>query len=162
MLDNTRYYILYFPIVYFLNQGVSYRSYFKGIHIYTKDNIPSYSTIYKFFNKLIKYNIINITFYKLVNRYINKKKCNKFIIDSTFILNKYGVDNIGYNNNLVPKHKTSKVSLITDIKGKPLDMFLSKGNINDAKIIIDQLYSFINNVKLKNINNIFIGDAAYD
>ena len=31
-----------------------------------------YYTIYKFYNKLIKYNIINITYTKLVN----KNKCN--------------------------------------------------------------------------------------
>ena len=68
---------------------------------------PYYTTIYKFYNKLIKYNIINITYTKLVNKYINKNKCNKFIMDSTFITNKLGIDYIGFNK-LIPKHQHQK------------------------------------------------------
>ena len=58
--------------------------------------------------------------------------------------------------------ETSKISLITDIKGIPININLSKGNINDAKIILHQLDNLQNNVNIKNNNNIFIGDAAYD
>ena len=57
---------------------------------------------------------------------------------------------------------TSKISLITDIKGIPININLSKGNVNDAKIILNQLDDLQNNVNIKNNNNIFIGDAAYD
>ena len=52
---------------------------------------PYYTTIYKFYNKLIKYNIINITYTKLVNKYINKNKCNnkncmQFLLLHLFLL----------------------------------------------------------------------------
>ena len=152
-------------IIYILKNGISYRAFINMISIINNTNndikFPYYTTIYKFYNKLIKYNIINITYTKLVNKYINKNKCNKFIMDSTFITNKLGIDYIGFNK-LIPKHKTSKISLITDIKGIPININLSKGNINDAKIILHQLDNLQNNVNIKNNNNIFIGDAAYD
>ena len=152
-------------IIYILKNGISYRAFINMISIINNTNndikFPYYTTIYKFYNKLIKYNIINITYTKLVNKYINKNKCNKFIMDSTFITNKLGIDYIGFNK-LIPKHSTSKISLITDIKGIPININLSKGNINDAKIILHQLDNLQNNVNIKNNNNIFIGDAAYD
>jgi hypothetical protein len=66
-------------------------------NLYNKDTnennnnkYPHHTTIYKFYKKLAKYNIISITYDNLVNKYINKHKCNKFIIDSTFINNKQG------------------------------------------------------------------------
>ena len=72
----------------------------------------------------------------------------------------FSIDYIGYNKQ-IPKHKTSKISLITDIYGIPLDIYLAKGNINDSKIIINQLDNLIININNNN-KNIFIGDAAYD
>jgi len=96
-------------IIYILKNGISYRAFINMISIINNTNndikFPYYTTIYKFYNKLIKYNIINITYTKLVNKYINKNKCNKFIMDSTFITNKLGIDYIGYNK-LIPKHET--------------------------------------------------------
>ena len=50
------------------------------------DNIvfPHYSTIYRFYMKFIKYNIISNTFNNLVRSYLNRTKSNSFLID-TFI-----------------------------------------------------------------------------
>ena len=108
------------------------------------------------------YNIINITYTNLVNKYINKHKCNKFIMDSTFINNKQGIDYINFNKQ-IPKHKVSKLSLITDIKGIPINIYLAEGNDHDAKIIIKQLDNFISTTNvIRKSNNIFIGDGAYD
>ena len=65
-----------------------------------------------------KTNIISLTYHETVNRYTNKyfnKSSKKFpntiITDTSLIVNKLGIDNIGYNPQL-PKHKTSKISLI--------------------------------------------------
>ena len=33
----------------------------------------------------------------LVNNYIKKYKCKKFLVDTSFIENKMGIDNISYN-----------------------------------------------------------------
>ena len=50
----------------------------------------------------------------------SNKSPNIIITDTSLIVNKLGIDNIGYNPQL-PKHKTSKISLICDSKGIPLD-----------------------------------------
>ena len=54
-------------------------------YINTDIKFKYYITIY---NKLVKYNIINITYMNLVNKYIIKNKCNKFLMNSRFIINK--------------------------------------------------------------------------
>jgi hypothetical protein len=126
------------------------------------NKLPSTTTIYNFNNKLKKYKIIYTTYNNLVNKYINKHKTNKFITDTTFINTKLGMDYINYNKQ-IPKHKVSKISLITDLNGIPLDINLSPGNTNDSKIFFNQLDNFININAIKKYNkNIFIGDAAYD
>jgi transposase len=152
-------------IVFILKFGLSYRTFIKiltFVHMEKNNNFPSHVTIFKFFNKLIKYKIIYTTYNNLVNKYINKHKTNKFITDTTFINNKMGIDYINYNQQ-IRKHRISKISLITDFKGIPLDINLSSGNTNDSKIFFNQLDNFINiNAIKKNNKNIFIGDAAYD
>jgi transposase len=153
-------------IVFILKFGVSYRSFIELLEYANMENnnnkLPSTTTIYNFYNKLKKYNIIHTTYNNLVNKYINKHKTNKFITDTTFINNKMGIDYINYNKQ-IPKHKVSKISLITDLNGIPLDINLSSGNTNDSKIFFNQLDNFINiNAIKKNNKNIFLGDAAYD
>ena len=78
------------------------------------------NTIYKFFIKLQKYDIIKLNYYNIVNKYskkfINKTKTNILLTDTTLILNKPGIDKIGYNSQM-PKHKVTKISLITDEMG---------------------------------------------
>ena len=123
------------------------------------NNFPSQVTIFKFFNKLIKYKIIYTTYNNLVNKYINKHKTNKFITDTIFINIKMGIDYINYNKQ-IRKHKVSKISLITDFKGILLNINLSSGNTNDSKIFFNQLDNFISISAIrKNNKNIFIGDA---
>ena len=98
-------------IILILKNGLSYRGLIRIIKCYTEQlniNIPNYTTIYKFFNKLIKYDIIKITLNRLVNKYIKKNKCNKFIMDTTIINNKLGIDNIGFNR-YFSKHAINKL-----------------------------------------------------
>ena len=78
--------------------------------------MPHWNTIYKFLNKLIKYNVIKNTFKDTVKHYMNNSKNNIFITDTTLIANKCGIDCTNYNPQLL-KHKSTKISLITDIKG---------------------------------------------
>ena len=51
------------------------------------------------------------------------KKSKYYVVDTTLISNKGGIDNIGYNIQL-PKHKTSKISIISN-KNKILDVQLA-------------------------------------
>lgn len=79
-------------------------------------------------------------------------------IDTTLICNKGGIDNVGYNIQL-PKHKTTKISIISN-ENKILDVQLFSGNLNDAGILDKQLNMF-NNFQ-PNSNNILLGDSGYD
>jgi hypothetical protein len=90
------------------------------------NKLPSTTTIYNFHNKLKKYKIIYTTYNNLVNKYINKHKTNKFITDYY----KMGMDYINYNKQ-IPKHKVSKISLITDLNGIP---FFEKSLIFQKKL----------------------------
>ena len=101
-------------IIYILKTGISYRTFNIMLLIINKNiTFPYYTTIYKFFNKLIKYNIIKITFDRLIKKYNIKHPNYKYFVDSTLIVNKLGIDKIGFNQQLL-KHKTSKISLITN------------------------------------------------
>jgi len=143
-----------------LNTGLSYRN----IINYTNNKIH-WNTIYKFAIKLKKYNIITLSYYETVNKYINKnmvKKANILLTDTTLISNKLGIDKIGYNPQN-PKHKVSKISLITDDNGIPLMADIYNGSSYDSKILDNQLDSFISKFPmLLNNNNIILGDAGYD
>jgi hypothetical protein len=76
---------------------------FRDISLYT--NII-WITIYKFYKKLVYYNIFENIHKQLINKYLNEVNAyiNKLYTDTTFINNLYGIENINYNpyNN---KHK---------------------------------------------------------
>ena len=63
---------------------------------------------------MIKYDIICKTFIETT------KKSKYYVVDTTLISNKDGIDNVGYNIKLL-KHKTSKISIISN-KNKILDI----------------------------------------
>jgi hypothetical protein len=123
------------------------------------------NTIYKFFIKLQKNDIISLSYHETVKKYTNKnlnKSSNIFITDTSLIINKLGIDNIGYNPQ-ISKHKTSKISLMCDSKGIPLEANIFNGSTYDAAILNIQLDEFIkNNSNLLNNNNLLLGDTGYD
>lgn len=120
-----------------------------------------WTTIYKFYRKLIKFNIIEDTYKKIVNKYLKSNKNTVFLTDTTLIQNKMGIDKIGFNPQLC-KHKTSKISYITSKNGVPIDIYIASGNNYDSKILLDQLNqtNIVDNCNSK--NNILLGDAGYD
>ena len=101
-----------------LVSGVSYRMHSK-LTKYKTNNIPHHSTIYKFFIKLIKYNVIQDTFKPTVAQYMVKHKVTTFITDTSLVTNKNGSDKVSYNPQLT-KHKSTKISVISDDKGIPI------------------------------------------
>jgi hypothetical protein len=120
-------------IIDILKDGISFRR----IGNYKKIN---WQTIYKFYCKLIKNNAIKIILNSFINSYknINIPKDNIFLIDTTLIPNKLGINNTGYNPQY-PKHKSCKISFISDSNGIPLTINCYSGNINDSKILYKQL-----------------------
>ena len=51
-----------------------------------------------------------------VSKYMLNRKNNIYITDTSLIANKGGIDKIAYNPHLL-KHKSSKISIITNNKG---------------------------------------------
>jgi len=141
-------------ILYVLKTGISWRD--------IRSNI-NWNSIYKVYIKLNKYNIFESSYKKaLLNKYLKKGPGNKlkFIItDTTFIQNKNGTNQIGYNKFYNRKNGT-KISIICDSKGIPLDTAFYKGNINDSKILPVHLNNneLINNLSF---NGHFMADKGY-
>lgn len=145
-------------IIYILKTCVSYRN----VNTFT-ENI-NWNTIYKFHCKLIKYNIINDTYQKCINKYLNElvKHTQILYTDTTFICNKLGSENISFNQQ-IKKHKTNKVSIITDDFNIPISVVTSTGATNDSLILnnqIDVLHK--NHPIIFNEDKIILADAAYD
>jgi len=65
--------------------------------------------------KLIKYDIFKFIHNYVVNNYLSKLDNSSKLLytDTTLILNKLGIDMIS-NNSQLKKHKTTKISIITD------------------------------------------------
>ena len=147
-------------VLFILKSGISYRM-FNGFieNKYYISKIPHWGTLYKFYMKLIKYNVIQYSFNETVKNYMEKSNNNIFMTDTTLIANKGGY-NPKYNPQL-KKHKSYKISTINDNNSKPIDIKLYDGNINDSKILNLQLDSNINTFK-KNNKNILLVDSGYD
>ena len=101
-------------ILIILKTGISYRD----IQQFTSIN---WNTIYKFKLKLTKYNIFEKIFNKTIDSYLNEMKTTNasYFTDTTFICNKLGEDFVS-NNPQIKKHKTSKISIISDDFNIPL------------------------------------------
>lgn len=144
-------------ILQVLDQGVSYRN------IKTKTNI-CWNTIYKYYRLLIKYNIIEQTYEKLIDKYLHQleKIPNNFYNDSSLVCNKLGEDKADYNP-YSPKHKLSKFSIINDDFLIPISIGIDSGSVHDTVILTNQLEKLKENypILFKNEINIIL-DAGYD
>ena len=144
-------------IIIILKTGISYRN----IQKYTKIH---WNTIYKFKLKLVKYNIFEKLFNKTINTYITEmgNTSKLYYTDTTFICNKLGEDLASYNPQ-VKKHKTSKISIISDDFNIPISIKFDTGATHDVTILKEQLLDFHKNHPLLcNQTNTIIADGAYD
>ena len=101
--------------------------------------------------QLNKYDIFKNSYIQLLNKYLKRnKKTLKYInTDTTFIPNKKGID----------CENRTKISVITNSEGVPLNIRCYKGNKHDSIIFMDQ----IKNIKIDKIkNSYFLADGAYD
>ena len=123
-----------------------------------------YKTVYKSFRRLCNFNIFKNTYIELLNTYIKRKPNKKLsmqYMDSTCITNKYGSECVGRNKYCKNKNIT-KISLITDSKGIPINVKINSGNNFDSEILCNQLNSFlIDKNYLDNYNNYILGDKGY-
>jgi transposase len=142
-------------IIIILRNGISFRD----VQQFTTIN---WNTIYKYFIKLQKYNIIEIILKLSVTKYLKElQKPSKFLLsDTCLISNKLGIDSISYNPQF-KKHKSMKISIITNNFNVPLIDNTYESKINDALILNNQLDEFHKLFPFIE-NKIFLGDSAYD
>jgi hypothetical protein len=144
-------------IIIILKTGISYRN----ISNITTIN---WNTIYKFHCKLIKYNIFEDTYEKCVNKYLIELNINAHHLntDTTFICNKLGIEDASFNQQ-IKKHKTTKISIISDDFNIPISVVTSTGSVHDSVILNKQLDKLHDkHPTIFNNKNILLADAAYD
>jgi transposase len=147
-------------IYYILKTGLSWRNYRGPIN---------YNTLFYYNNKLAKERIFEKAYIKLLNDYYKTNKQSKIkyqLIDTTFIRNKLGSENISLNK-FYRNKKCSKISLLTDELGIPISIIYDKGskadisftkeNINKTLIKINTK-KYMNNNKFKQI---LLADKGY-
>jgi hypothetical protein len=139
-------------IIEVLSNNVSWRKYngkINGRILNNKHNEFVKMGVYK---KLYKVNL---------KKYLrkNKKRFLKYLsMDSSFIENKNGVNNLG--RNVYYKNKQGrKISAIVDSKGIPLNICLSPGNKHDCAIFKEN-EQMVSEASMK--NQYFMADKGYD
>lgn len=142
-------------IIYVLKTGISWRN------LNINPNIK-WQTIYFHFNRFIKNNIFKTFFFNLRNKYIKTQNSAIKLIDSSFILNKYGRNKISRNKFFKNKN-CNKISVLTDVYGIPLSVIVNKGTIHDSKFF-DYHYNDIKFMfKHKNkYPHYLLADKAYE
>ena len=115
-----------------------------------------YTTFYKFFNRLVRYNIFKKLHNKITKMYYKKNNYKNLFIDSTMIKNINGHDFTGANH-YDRNRKGNKISVIVNDKGIPISLHLSTSNIHDSKLI----EKTINNTSIQIISSRLIADKGY-
>jgi hypothetical protein len=127
----------------------------------------SWNTFYKMHQKLIKYKIYEGTYEDVLKKYYiegtNVDSLKVRSTDTTVIINKQGIDKVSYNK-AYPKHKITKLSIITDNSKVVLNAKLFDGSVHDSKILHEQLTTdgFVDRAIDDKNKDTMLGDAAYD
>jgi len=124
-------------ILYVLKTGIAWRD---------LKSIVNWQSVYFHFKRFVTNNIFKKLYIELRNTYFANNKTNIKIIDSTFIMNKYG-KNIKARNKYFKNKNCNKISILTDIKGIPLSILFNSGNVHDISFVkkhINDVY-YINN-----------------
>lgn len=150
-------------ILFILQTGMSFNQ-------YGKLGIINKKTLYNHLNFFKKKEIFKFAYIELLNQYFKKNKCRKLkfqLIDSSFIPNQYGIENIGRNKYYKNK-QGYKLSLITDVYGIPFSILIENGSKNDAKMIDNHFNNLLietNTNRYKDHNRYkqyFLADKMYD
>jgi len=147
-------------IFYILKTGLSWRQYRGPINS---------NSLYYYYKKLSDNRIFEKTYESIIKQYYAKNKQSKLkyqIIDTTFIRNKLGCENVSLNKYFKNK-KCCKLSIITDINGIPISVLVDKGTKHDIKFVeenINKLLIVANTRRFKNTEKFkqyFLADKGY-
>lgn len=129
---------------------------------------------YKSLNRHMKFfaenNIFQKIYKKLLGKYFKTDKTNKLkyqLVDTSFINNQYGVQNIGRNKYYKNK-KGYKLSCLTDVNGIPISILVDSGNIYDGHFIEKHFNALLIETNTSNYKNhnrykqYILSDKGYD
>ena len=112
-------------------------------------------------------NILGECYTEMVDTYMNIEETMEdgiIYTDTTVIGNKYGNENVARNKCYKNKN-VSKLSLVTDSKGVPIDIKLYSGNVHDSRIACEHINESRDiDPLVKNRHKIkcLVADAGYD
>ena len=139
-------------ILYILKTGLSWREIRSPI---------KWETIYWHFNRFSSSGIFKKLFLWLRKGYIKNHPIDIQLIDSTFIMNKYGQNHIARNKFFKSKN-CNKVSFITDANGIPLSVLIKNGNVHDLTFIDEHINDlFVPNKKCSSKTIHLLADKGY-
>jgi transposase len=147
-------------IVKVLRLGIPWRE----IHQLKISEDIYWNTVYKTYKRLLADDIIQKSFEESVKLYLKKKPESKLKIqltDTSNVSNKLGEECVGRNKTAKNKNIT-KITLITDSQGIPLDADIHAGNIHDSKIFQDQMTKVGTKFSNANKKRKFLADKGYD
>ena len=140
-------------IIYVLQTGIPWRKVRSKI---------SHQTLWFHFNRFVKNNVF-LKLYNLFRRqYITSsimvEEQATLLIDSSIIYNKFGINKLG-RNKFYKNKKCTKLSLLTDVNGIPLSIFLFKGNYHDNHVFQKHIKEAL--VLLPKNKLTILGDKGY-
>ncbi len=139
-------------ILYVLKTGICWRD---------LRSIINWQSVYFHFQRFVKFNIFKKLYSFLRNTYFKNNKSNIQIIDSTFIMNKFGKNKIARNKFFKNKN-CNKVSFITDVNGIPISVLINSGNVHDNTFVENHVKDLYILNKKKNKKIILLADKAYE
>ena len=120
----------------------------------------SYKTIFAWYNRFSKANIFEHAFHDLVKWYQRVQKRSNYLVDTSFVKNQYGRDCLG-KNPTDRGRKATKVSLLTDGVGTPIEMAFHPANKHDCRTLDHILAKAHQRKKLIQHQNLY-ADKGYD
>ena len=96
----------------------------------------SYKTIFAWFNLFSRKNVFENAFHDTEKWYrkVTRFHAPMYIVDTSFVKNQYGRDCLG-KNPTDRSRKATKVSLLVDQKGSPIDLAFHPANKHDCKTL---------------------------
>lgn len=147
--------IIITELIYLLESGVSYEHYRGPVNSKTLNKHSIF---------ISKNNIFEKVYEAMYDKYIQINKYSKLkyqSIDSSFIINKNGKEGLA-RNKFCKNKNCFKLSLLVDSNGIAEKPILVSGNLNDAKIGINNVVNCTNKKYNKQINPYILADKGYD
>lgn len=138
-------------IIYVMKTGVPWRKLRSTL---------GWSSVYYHFQRFVKHRIFSKLFIIIRNRYLKTHPMSHFLIDTSFIPNRYGRQCLG-RNQFYKNKRGNKISALTDINGVPLSILIGSGIKHDIHFIRPHLNQVQKTVRKTN-RPYLLADRMYE